>query len=69
MMGRYRHVIKYINNSFVSLVLFIVYFPAIGLCFLLYLSTKLNTKKTTNNSYWIEAKPKQFTKEYFKSAY
>lgn len=69
MMGTYKKFVKHLNNSFVTLILFLVYFPAIGLCFALYSLTQLKTDKQSKYSYWIKGNPKKFTRKYFESAY
>lgn len=69
MMGTYKKIVKRLNNAFVTIILFLVYFPAIGLCFALYSLTLLRSKKHPKDSFWLEGNPKQFTKNYFNSAY
>jgi len=67
MMKGMRRFVRKINNIFVLILLFIVYYPTIGLCFVIYKLSK--TKSQDQNTYWIDMSKKPFDKKYFKSSY
>jgi cbb3-type cytochrome oxidase subunit 3 len=62
-----RKAIKKINETFITIVLFIFYFLVIGFSFFIY--RLLNKKKINKETYWEDVEKKQFTKEYFQSTY
>lgn len=64
-----RKLVKKINGVFIIVLLFVIYYPVIGLCFVIYKLTKLSGKKMNSNSYWLEPQLGKFDKDYFSSAY
>jgi len=69
MIKGYLKVVKKINNIFVVTLLFVLYFPIVGLCYLLFLTTKIVQKENTKNTYWKTDSRQKFTKKYFQSIY
>lgn len=69
MMKGYRKIVSTINNTFITIILFIVYFPVLGICYALYQVTRIFEKRKENSTYWIESDKKNFNKKYFESSY
>lgn len=61
-----RELSKTLNNYFILIVLFIFYFPVIGIAFVLF---KIFSKHKNTNSYWIAPKNPQYDKKYFESPF
>lgn len=61
-----RNLSKTLNNYFILLVLFIFYYPVIGIAFIFYRIFNLN--KVGKNTYWKD-NDSDFKKEYFESPY
>lgn len=69
MMRILRGLVKKINNAFIIVLLFVVYYPTIGLCFIIYKTIKIFDEKEKSDTYWIDSTRNKFDKEYFKSSY
>ncbi len=62
-----RKLVRTLNNYFITLILFLSYFPVIGLAFVFYKFSA--TQKQSPDSYWIDVKQKAYDKHYFRSPY
>lgn len=69
MIKGYLKIIKKLNNAFIVSLLYVLYFPIVGICYLLFLITKTTHKKAVKNTYWETDNKQKFTKEYFQSIY
>ena len=62
-----RRISKKINDYFILIVLFIFYYPVIGIAFFFFKLLSLNKKSSA--SYWVKPKNQDFDKKYFESPY
>lgn len=65
-----REFVRKINNLFILLILILVYYPGVGICFLvLKIVEAMNKKDVNTDSYWKDSELGKFDKKYFSSAY
>jgi len=58
---------KALNNYFILIILFVFYFPVIGIAFVFF--KIFSAQKKNSDSYWVIPKHSQFDKKYFESPY
>lgn len=65
-----RKISRKLNNAFILLILLLVYYPGIGICFLVLKTVEITSKKGKDpDSYWRDPELGKFDKKYFSSAY
>lgn len=69
MIKGYLKIVRKINTLFVTIVLFSIYFPVVGLCFCMYKILSVNKTTKNKNTYWKKPSFEKLDKKYFHSAY
>lgn len=67
--SKFKKIVDFLNNAFVSFILVIFYFSVIGISFLIYRLSILFSSKKQTNSYWIDEAEKEEKIESFNSQY
>ncbi|OGH11896.1 MAG: hypothetical protein A2857_02225 [Candidatus Levybacteria bacterium RIFCSPHIGHO2_01_FULL_36_15] len=69
MIKSFRRITRIVNNFFIAIVLFIFYFVAVGLSFLIYKTMTIFKKSEKKESYWEDVGDKNLGDNYFSSSY
>lgn len=69
MVRNYLKIVRRINSFFISIILFLVYFPIVGLCFCIYKVTTTDKNNDQASTYWKSPPSEKCDKKYFQSAY